>query len=79
MLKHCHHMQACTLRDGSALAAPHTTRPRQACAPHRILGAPVMLPPGKAARRQSTIDAPGRRSPRTVLTIWCTVGKRGRG
>lgn len=40
----------------------------------RTLGAPVMEPPGNAARRQATAEAPGARSPRTVLTIWCTAG-----
>ena len=41
----------------------------------RSLGAPVMEPPGKAARRQSTIEASGRREPRTVLTRWCMLAK----
>ena len=39
----------------------------------RVLGAPVMEPPGKVARRQSAMVASGRLKPRTVLTSWCTV------
>ena len=39
----------------------------------RSLGAPVMEPPGKAARRQSTMEEACWRTPRTVLTRLCTV------
>ena len=35
----------------------------------RIFGAPVIEPPGKAARTQSTADTPFRSFPRTVDTI----------
>ena len=36
----------------------------------RTFGAPVIDPPGNAARTQSTADDPGLRCPRTVDTIW---------
>jgi len=39
----------------------------------RSLGAPVMEPPGKVARRQSTMEEPLLRVPLTVLTRLCTV------
>ena len=41
-----------------------------------ILGAPVIEPPGKAARRIAPGVAPGRGVARTVEVRWCTDGKR---
>ena len=41
----------------------------------RILGAPVIEPPGKVARRRSTASSPSLSSPVTVETRWCTVAK----
>ena len=39
----------------------------------RSLGAPVMDPPGKVARRHFGVVTCGRRCPRTVLTRLCTA------
>ena len=39
----------------------------------RIFGAPVIDPPGKAARTHSTTDASALRVPRTVDTSWWTA------
>ena len=39
----------------------------------RSFGAPVIEPPGNAARMQSIADASSRRRPRTVVTSWWTV------
>ena len=39
----------------------------------RSFGAPVIEPPGNAARTQSIASAPSRSLPRTVETSWCTV------
>jgi hypothetical protein len=41
----------------------------------RSLGAPVMEPPGKAARSSATASRPSASRPVTVLTRWCTVAK----
>ena len=40
----------------------------------RIFGAPVIEPPGNAARNRSNPSAPSRNTPVTVETRWCTVG-----
>lgn len=39
----------------------------------RSFGAPVIDPPGKQARTQSTASVPSRSRPSTVDTSWCTV------
>ena len=39
----------------------------------RSFGAPVIEPPGKAARMQSIAVASSRSRPRTVVTSWWTV------
>ena len=39
----------------------------------RSFGAPVIEPPGKAARTQSIAVASSRSRPRTVVTSWWTV------
>ena len=39
----------------------------------RSFGAPVIEPPGNAARMQSIAVASSRRRPRTVVTSWWTV------
>ena len=39
----------------------------------RSFGAPVIEPPGKQARTQSTASVPSRIRPSTVDTSWCTV------
>ena len=39
----------------------------------RSFGAPVIEPPGKQARTQSTALRPSSSRPTIVETIWCTV------
>ena len=41
----------------------------------RRFGAPVMDPGGNAAATASSASLPAARSPRTVVTSWCTVAK----